>query len=481
MPTTATRAPAWRWQFLLVVSVLLAYANMWWGSFQFDDFNVIVNYGPVHSWSAFWADLPHGLRPLLKLSYTLNWTLDNREVGFHAFNLLVHLTCAVLVGALSGRLLGMRDATPVPTRQFIAASVALLFALHPAQTEAVTYISGRSSSLMTLFYLAALLAHDRAAAALAPTWQQRLASPLLFVLAIGAKETALTLPAALLLWDWCAGRPLSLRALWQRLGGHAAVTALAALALVMHPRYQQLLHYSVQLHSPLENVLTQLHAMSYLLSQWFFPWCSNIDPDLPIVKTWSAAGPDALLWIGLAGVAILGVRRSPGGSFAVLWFVLQLLPIYVFLPRVDIANDRQLYLAAWPLLVPVCSLCVRGIALQRVRLAALVSVALGLATLTLLQNQNYRTEQALWKATVRCSPNKPRPYNNLGYAHFLQGDEAAAERNYRRALEVDPDYWMAQANLDLLQQCRQQPGSAPCPSTPRVLVGPSRRLTDGAK
>ncbi|MFA7400299.1 MAG: hypothetical protein WCZ98_07450, partial [Sideroxydans sp.] len=75
----------------LALAVAIGYANALTGSFQFDDFNVIVNEEQVHSWANWYAALGNGIRPLLKLSYTANWTMGLGVLGFHLTNLLIHL------------------------------------------------------------------------------------------------------------------------------------------------------------------------------------------------------------------------------------------------------------------------------------------------------------------------------------------------------------------------------------------------------
>src|SRR5258706_8612484 len=81
---------------ILAVAVLLAYFNAFAGVFQFDDYNVIVDNPAVHSVPA-WLDSMPGIRPLLKLSYALNWTIDSGPFGFHLFNVLVHVINTILV------------------------------------------------------------------------------------------------------------------------------------------------------------------------------------------------------------------------------------------------------------------------------------------------------------------------------------------------------------------------------------------------
>jgi tetratricopeptide (TPR) repeat protein len=432
---------------ILLLAVLVGYANALQGVFQFDDFNVIVNFPRVHNWSAWWSDLGPGLRPLLKLSYTLNWTSGWGVSGFLAFNLALHWACCLLVHALALAMLRWRATASAPEPKAAALLAALLFAMHPMNTEAVSYVSGRSVTLMTLFYLASLLAYERAQQPASARW--RWLSPLLFGLAVAAKETAITLPLALLLWD-CAARPAAWRSLWRRQAAHWAVFLLLCLALLLHPRYGRLLSFSAGLHSVPENLLTQVHAMTYLLGQWVVPWHNNIDPDLPIIATWSDATVDLAWWCALALLAAWRWRRGPVIGFALGWFALQLLPIYVLFPRVDVANERQLYLAAWPSLVPLAGWLLTGLPGVRLRAGISTLLLLGLAALTVQRNLDYRSEVALWESTVRRSPLKARPYNNLGYALSLQGEFERAQSAYLQALQLDPDYWLAQQNLERL-------------------------------
>lgn len=138
---------------LIIAVVSIAYWNALNGPFLFDDYGVIVDYVPVHSFSGWVNDLSHGIRTLLKLTYLLNWISGIGAKGFHIFNICIHAGNSVLVYVLTFELTekwlsnhGER------ARNTPALLTALLFALHPVQTEAVSYISGRSSSLMTISF-----------------------------------------------------------------------------------------------------------------------------------------------------------------------------------------------------------------------------------------------------------------------------------------------------------------------------------------
>jgi hypothetical protein len=191
---------------------LAAYGNGLGGAFQFDDYQVIVDTERVHSLAAWWQATSHGgLRPLLNLSYTLNWIAGGGVVRLHACNLLIHLVATACVFSLARSFLH-RCAAGIevdPT----AAWAALLFAVHPLHSEAVTYISGRSTSLMTVFYLGALVYYVRAGEG---RRHHRLGALGLFILAVFTKETALLFPLALVAWDWSAGTPwrIALRRQW---------------------------------------------------------------------------------------------------------------------------------------------------------------------------------------------------------------------------------------------------------------------------
>src|SRR5258706_9290198 len=173
---------------ILVAVALAAYLPSLLGPFHFDDYNVIVNYPTVQSWDTLFERASGGVRAVLKASYTLNWTIDSGPFGFHLVNIALHAANAVLLYFIGRRLI------PDNVRNY-SLLAALLFALHPMQTEAVTYISGRSSSLMATFYLAAILAYLRGA-----HWGW---SCLLFVLAVATRATAGTLPPTLLLIGFC--------------------------------------------------------------------------------------------------------------------------------------------------------------------------------------------------------------------------------------------------------------------------------------
>lgn len=425
---------------LLLGAVVVAYANSFLGVFQFDDFNVIVDSAQVHSWDAWQGSLHNGLRPLLKLTYLLNWTTGGL-FGFHLFNLSAHLANTFLVHALARRF-GERVA-PQHDWRWPAFAAALLFAVHPVHSEAVTYLSGRSSSLMTLFYFTALWAYARGAVAeRGGGWM--LLSVMLFALALLVKESAMLLPFALLAWEW-AWRS-SWRDIVTRQWPFWLVSALGVVALLSHPRYWTLIweaRHALNLH---DGFLTALHGAGVLLGQLVWPAALNIDPDFAPVRQASAVWPELAGFL-LACVVAWRCRISrPWVSLGLVWAMLHLLVLNAVFVRTDIANERQLYWADWGLFLMLAVELDLHLTRRWSRVILLV-LACALAWVTLDRNTRYHSEVALWEDTVAKSPHKARAYNNLGYAYQLAGRNADAEKAYARALELDPDNTKAAGNL----------------------------------
>jgi len=442
---------------MLVSAVYVGYLNAFWGAFQFDDYNVIVDNPAVHSWANWLADLGGGIRPLLKLSYTLNWTSGLGLFGFHLFNVSVHAANAVLVYLLFKNFDERNSATSghVDQQQSGALIAALLFALHPVQTEAVTYISGRSISLMAFFYLSSLLSYIYGRQANSRSLLY-LVSPLLFVLAMLTKETAVSLPLALLLWEArTANRSESWPALVRRQALHWMLLVCALVVIALHQRYWELLTLSLREQDLRTVLLTQINGVTYLISRLVSFQGLNIDPDLPLLSAWTPAlAGQAAFLLTLLMLALVRSRRRPWLGFGVAWLFTHLLPTNSLVLRLDVANERQLYLASCGVFFAV------GMEIEALKAAwqtyarqIHVGVILLLMTLgyfSVIRNHDYRDEIALWEATARTSPHKARAHNNLGYAYAMAGRHEDAKRCYLTALRLQPDYAIARDNLALL-------------------------------
>ena len=428
----------------LACVVLACYANSLSGAFQFDDYKVIVDNPEVQSWAAWLASLGHGIRPLLKLSYTLNWTSDLGLTGFHLVNLTVHLGNAWLVYLLAQTF--SQSQAQREGLAYVPLITALLFAAHPIQTEAVTYVCGRSSSLMTLFYLAGLMAcaSDRGQYNKSRLY---LLTPLLFVAALAVKETAVTFPFALLLWELACGGDW--RSAIRRQWPNWVVLLCAATFFLLNEAYGSQIQRSAAFNSVQGNAATQLRAVAYLLRQWVLPLWLNIDPDLPLQRDFAGSAWPLMFFVFAMVLMLVCWRRRPWIGFALAWLVLHLVPLYLLLPRLDIANERQMVLAAWPLYLALGTELALRLEARTLKIAS-AALLLTLGTLTVLRNQVYVSEIALWQDTAEKSPHKARVHNNLGYAYQLAQRDDEARREFTLALQIDPQEVKARYNLQRL-------------------------------
>jgi hypothetical protein len=307
---------------------------------------------------------------------------------------------------------------------------------------------------MALFTLASVWTWLEADDAARPAaW--RAASASLFAAALAVKENAWVLPLALLLCEAARStfrwREFLARSIW-----HGTVLLAFAASVLLLPAYARLLQASLHTRSLAENLLTQVNGVFYLVTRPLLSLAVNIDPDLPVHSAFAPGlACKAALLAGVLVAASWSWRRFPASrwiGFGALWFVVWLIPTNSVLPRFDVANDRQLYLAlVGPgLLVAVPLARLRA---HRPRMAALAiaTLMLVLTSATMRRNHDYRSEVALWQHTSEASPGKARVWNNLGFALQQAGDAQGAKHAYRQALRLDPAHWRARHNLDALE------------------------------
>lgn len=417
------------------LAILLCWLGALRGPFQFDDLNVIVHYGPVHSLAAWWDALP-GIRPLLKLSYALNRIVSPDPFGFHLVNLVIHAFNTVLFWRwLQGGIL--------PDR-YSAGFAAALWALHPVQTEAVTYIAGRSVSLATTCLLLLLLAARRES-----RWRDS-GVFLLTLAGLAVRETGWIAPALL----WLA---LRLDSVQPAQALRRAMPSLLAVALVipiflLEPHYRRLIDVGLAARDWHDHSLTVLAAWRYFLTGPLLTLTPNIDPDIAVPARWDAGS--LLMCAGIMTLAAFSGRvfLRNGNRFAggVLWFFLCLLPVNGILPRLDVANDRHLYAA---LMGPAWMLAY-GLGGQVAGRVALSGLAIVLAIALLIRNEDYRSATALWTRTAQQSPGKSRVWNNLGVSCREEGHAACALMAFREAWRLDPGNTRAGVNLYFQEQAK---------------------------
>ena len=443
---------------LLAALLLLAYGHTFNFPFQYDDYNVIVDEPKVHGLSAWWQSMP-GMRPLLKLSYALNWQLESAPRFFRLFNLVCHFLSSILVWRFCLALLPYLKVN-TQNHQAIALLTTLLFALHPAHSEVVTYISSRSTSLMSLLCMASLLCFlsymtkNRKPAYL-------LAGIVLWLLAILVKEPAIILPLLAWLMFKLVHPKASIYASFKQLASYKKLLLILLFSapfvyVWLIPQYTNLVR---QIFSPdklYSQLLSQPSAHAHYLTQTLFGLNLNVDYQLNLPKTFNLQAGLQALWILAAGVmALIYFKRFPLISFCVLWWFVCLIPSNSIIPRLDIVSDRQIYMPSIAaLLLLATAMVTLANRVKKYKLFwILPMLILGYSLLsTWLRNWDYENEITLWQASVRQAPNNTRAWNNLGYAYKLNKQNDKAKLAFENALKIDANNYKAFINLQQLKQ-----------------------------
>jgi tetratricopeptide (TPR) repeat protein len=454
---------------LLVTLVgLAAYANTFAVPFQYDDLVVLLGEPRITGF----APSPASLRFLGDLSFALCYRLfGERTPGYHLVNLAIHLANALLVYALVQRLARTeagRGSVLERERHAIGAVAALLFVAHPLQTQAVTYIVQRYTSLAACFFLLAIVSY--LGSRIEPRRGRAAAWYALFlaatVAALWTKENAWTLPLVVVTAESLLFRaPLRerLRHLSPFIAGAIALMIAALASGLTLARLDALTRVDTAMPRT-HYLLTQLVVVADYLRLLALPWGQNLDPDVPIRE--SLLQPPVLaallLHATLVASAIWAARtgraRAPAllaVSLGVAWFYETLLVESSIIPIVDVMYEHRVYLPSVGLFVAAAVL----LALLPLpawsgrKTVATAAVVLLLAALTFARNRVWRDDLSLWTDAAAGSPHKARPLNNVGVAYASRGDPRAAASWFARAMAADPTYSKAWFNLgEALQQ-----------------------------
>jgi protein O-mannosyl-transferase len=447
------RGRAFIFALILAAVTVLVYRPAWNGGFLWDDDDYITNNelltapdGLRRIW--FSLDSPSQYFPLTYTTFLVEhalWGLN--PTGYHWVNLLLHVANALLVWAVLARL-------KVPGAWLAGA----LFALHPVQVESVAWITERKNVLMGFFFLLTLFSWIAFVAERAKRpWLFYGMALILYLLALSAKTTACTLPAALFLILWLQKKPISWTRIFQIIPFLVLGIAMGLLA-VWWERYHQGTSRAVfTFLSPIERVLVASRAVWFYLSKLIWPTnLTFIYPQWDIAPThflnyaWLLAGL-------ILSVAIYFLRRYVGRSVevAAAFFVVTLSPVLGFIMlytfRYTFVADHYQYLACiGPIALASAGLVNFGDTFRNSRpliLGAAFCAVGVLAALTWRQAAMYGNIETLWRTTLARNPGCWMAHNNLGIVLFEKGELDDAIAHYRMTLQMQPNFWDANYNL----------------------------------
>lgn len=428
----------------LIVAASLVYANSFPAAFHFDDFPLLLENpdinGSTFSYSSFLDQ--YGGRPLTLWTFYWNYHFFGENPNsYRLVSIFLHTLVVVEIFLLIYQLFG---------EKLLAFGSALLFAVHPLQTQAVNYIWSRSVLLMAVFGLGALLLARKY------PW----AALMSFQLAIWSRTEAVILLLPLIFMN------------------RSRRTGPMVLALVNTAAFV----YALVKYNPAEMAWNHPDLLGYwslqpvaLLTYWarmIWPVGLNLDHDLGQPHLWILllTGVSVLMFV------ILGFRlsrRHPIPALGILWMVATLAPS-VLVPNSDAVNESRAYLSLAGFTLIASWVFCRSLAKRHAMvqwMAAVVPLLL-LVPLTMARNEIWKDDLVLWQDTVWKSPAKGRAHYNLGVALARRGQNEPSEAEFRLARDINPEDDFSYAALAYCAEVRNEFGIASSLYRKALLLNP---------
>lgn len=428
------------------------------------------------------------------LTFALNYRLHGVQVpGYHVFSVLVHLVNSILVYLLvllTTKTPWFRKVSGDTGDQYsyrtVALFTALLFVSHPVQTQAVTYITQRFAALAAMFCFLSVVMYLCCRLAVAGDTREGRTSTghgswrfyvpygvsiLSAVLAMKTKEMSFTLPVVIVLYEvmFFEGKsrrrllyllPLLLTMLiipLTVLGEKTAITEIKRIGESVQGGQSE--------NTALSYLLTQFRVVVTYLRLLVLPVNQNLDYDYPVYHSFFKPAV-FLSFLFLSGIFMGGVylyrrsgREGIGNrqwlrviAFGIFWFFITLSVESSIIPLLDVIFEHRLYLPSAGFFMGVVSAAAIGknrlgkAGSHAITLSFALAV-LALSVATFQRNQLWGDDIRLWEDTVKKSPNKSRPHNNLGVVYEKKDLTSQAVNEYLVALKLKPDSVDTRVNL----------------------------------
>lgn len=459
--------------FLLTLLSSVVYFNSLQGAFQFDDRNLLDKEW-VADLESFHKNVKFSSfqnRPILLWTFAANNHIDPQHTfGFHLANLMLHILVTVLIFFILFRVQyfsSCEHGSPIKENYkllkirrsgtlIFPLAAALIFAMHPVNTDSVAYISSRSSLLATFFYLLTLYLFTETLVSIRSLKQRILLG--LFIIhgiyfAIGSKLIAVTLPIIMILWFLVFFFSRHYPGLSERIFSlkMILVYGCAGIIFIIFSNFYDVLYLpkdqGLELFGRIPYLLVQAKVVIfYYLKSFFLPFNLNVDSGFPF-STLSTDWKIAFSIILIIGIILMVLKwGNIWIKLGSVWFFLTLIPTSTLVPLNDLAVEHRMYL---PMSLGLCLvagwLISNSNRVNQMRSVIFILFICGLLTTT--RNEVWVSEIKLWSDSVLKNPNSPRVHNNLGKAYFEKGDLDTARIHLEKSVSRIPSYLKTQYNI----------------------------------
>jgi tetratricopeptide (TPR) repeat protein len=453
----------------LVILVFHIYAHSKEGPFVFDDLVNITENSHVQISSLDWDSLrraafesPSSTRPVANISFALNYYFNRLDPeSFRLVNVLIHLANGLLL------LLFLKATLQTPAfsefrrgmNRFMPFAATAIWLVNPIHTQSVSYIVQRMNSLAAMFCMLAFLLYIYAR--LSKNRRRRgllLGSGLLaFLMALGSKEIAITLPVFVFLYEWYFFQDLDQdwlkkNYLWP-LGILLFWAGMALIYLDFSPAETILSSYQTRDFTLAQRVMTQPRVIIFYIFLFLFPHPSRLNLDHYFPVSLSPLDPPTTLLamlaiIGLLATAVLCARRYRLLSFCILWFMGNLV-LESSVIGLEMVFEHRTYLPSFPVTMVIVMLLYRFVKQIWLRRAVLLLFLVLGTVWTHDRNEIWADDITLWEDIAEKSPQKARSHINLGVVYGQRGQFEKAVHYLQQAVNLQPNYVHPRYNLAL--------------------------------
>ena len=451
--------------FLIALAAFLVYSNTFNVPLQFDDIYHVQHKRQIRHLDNFskikaWTNV--GTRPVAMFTMALNYHWGEENVkGYHIINFIFHIITGWLVYLLTKQILSLNG---IKTKEWLIRNknvfsflVALLFVVHPMQTQAVTYIIQRFTIMAALFYLLCVLMYIKGRVSHieegfgGKTIMYYSLTLIALILGVLSKQIAVTLPITLIMTELLLIRDKNgnlQKKFAYTLSGLVASGIIIGLLVVGLPRETEDVSREVYL-------VTSLKVMVKYIQMMIVPIGQNLDHDIKASE--SIFGLKELVSLGiLLGLIYLGyymIKRDKLVSYGIFWFFITLSVESTIIPIRDFMFEHRMYLPSFGFFLAAAtglSYIPSSVSLGKQKVPAMVLLVALFILITAIaayaRNTVWQTSMSLWSDSVKKSPGKARPWMWQGIAYSDEKDYQNAKKCFDKSIELMPEFSMGYFN-----------------------------------
>jgi len=445
--------------FLLVLTgiIFLVYTNGLNTPFQSDDERHIIINPDIDNLESYLDPAIITYRHINSLTFALNyqWSQQN-PFGYHLFNLLIHIFTVILVFFITSLTIKNSTEWGEQGAMKIAAITALVFGLHPIHTETITYISGRPGGLAAFFFFLSILLFllGGLKKQKIPSYFYYFLALTIFFIAVLCKETAITLPIIMLLYDICLMKGKNWEPFISRLVFYALFPIMAILAYIQSP-YAFTTLGGLLKKINLSLLWVQLDILKHPLKLFLFPINLTFEYDFKTQVLW---GPLITSLFLLASIFFLVMKKfylkSAILSFSSLWFLITLAPTNSVMPRVHLFSERNLYIPYFGLSLFFAVILYLVFFKKKknknwIGISLVLAIGLGFSSLVAKRNQAYASPSSLWADTFEKTPKNLSAGKTLSIHYLMEEKYPEALKTLNALLKINPGLYDVHQNMGL--------------------------------